>query len=216
VTHGGFERHAAAMRFLGLTPEPAAGSVPAVATRPAPALSYSIFYGAVSFGLTSAAAYSIWAFKWMKESPVMYLAIALVYLGLGGLALSRLVVVRGAWKRFPLLFALAFLVYAIGWCAFWFGLKGRNYADLWGALVGLAGMAWLIQRAFGHSRGFLRVFLVLFLCHSAGYYLGGELYAQVRGPTGRLLWGVAHGLGFGAGLGFLLYHCQAPLRPAHR
>jgi hypothetical protein len=74
-------------------------------------------------------------------------------------------------------------------------------------------MVWLLQSAFGTRPGFLRLLLVLFVCHSAGYYLGGELYAQFRGSTGRLLWGVAHGLGFGAGLGYVLHTLQrAPAR----
>jgi hypothetical protein len=48
--------------------------------------------------------------------------------------------------------------------------------------------------------------------HSAGYYLGEALYATVRGATGRLLWGAAHGIGFGAGLGAALYMVQAQQR----
>lgn len=195
------------MKFFGLT-------VSTAADAPAPrSLASSVLYGALSFAAVSAAAYSIWAFRLLRQEAVLYSAIAFVYLGLGGLALGRLVVAPGAWKRFPLLFAAAFLVYAIGWCAFWFGLRGKHLADLWGALAGLAAMTWLLQSAFGTRPGFLRLLLVLFVCHSAGYYLGGELYAQFRGSTGRLLWGAAHGLGFGAGLGYVLHALQrAPAR----
>ena len=178
-------------------------------------LAGSVLYGSLSFGLVSVLAYSIWAFRWVPGTAGLYSTIALVYVGLGGLALSRLVCGPGAWKRFPLLFAAAFLVYAIGWCALWFGLKGKHLADLWGAAVGLAGMTWLLQRAFGKESGFFRLFAGLFAFHCIGYYLGGELYAQIRGPAGRLLWGAAHGLGFGAGLGYVLFHCQAS-RPASR
>jgi hypothetical protein len=31
----------------------------------------------------------------------------------------------------------------------------------------------------------------------------------VRGATGRLLWGAGHGVGFGAGLAYVLWHVQA-------
>jgi hypothetical protein len=38
------------------------------------------------------------------------------------------------------------------------------------------------------------------------------LHAAIRGSTGRLLWGAAHGVGFGAGAGYLVYRCQEPLK----
>lgn len=202
------------MKFFGLTPDSPsrAGLPPGTAAR---SLAGSVIYASLSFGLVSVLAYSIWAFRLMPGAAALYSTIALVYVGLGGLALGRLVRGPGGWKRFPLLFAAAFLVYALGWCALWFGLKGKHLADLWGAAVGLAGMTWILQRAFGTAAGFLRLFAGLFAFHCIGYYLGGELYAQVRGPAGRLLWGAAHGLGFGAGLGYVLFYCQAS-RPVAR
>ena len=199
------------MKAFGLAGEAVWAAAGQAGVRPV-GLAYSLLYGAVSFTLVSVLAYSIWAFRLVPGEAAMYTAIAVVYLLLSGLALSHLVRVPGAWKRFTLLFALGFALYALVWCAFWFGLRGKHYADLWGAAVGLAALAWLLQRAFGLEGGFLKIFLVLFALHSAGYYAGGELYAHFRGATGRLLWGASHGLGFGAGLGWALYHCQAPLR----
>ena len=112
-------------------------------------------------------------------------------------------------KTFPLWFAAAFLIYAIAWCAFWFGLRGKWRADLWGALTGLAAMTWLFQRVYGRPGIFVRLFVGLFVLHSAGYYGGEALHAALRGPAGKLLWGTAHGLGFGAGIGYVLWHCQS-------
>lgn len=169
-------------------------------------------YGAASFGVVSVIAYSIWAFRLVQGVGAMYTAIAAIYVGATGLALSRLVLGPGAARRFALLFAAAFLAYAVAWCAFWFGLKGKYHADLWGSAVGLAAMAWLLLRAFDAKGAFLTAFAVLFTCHSLGYYFGDDLYAAVRGSTGRLLWGAAHGLGFGAGLGYVLFRCQEPLK----
>lgn len=197
------------MKWFRLQPDSAASGAASAPHRAPPGTGFAIAYGAVSFGIVSAIAYSIWAYRLIPENSLLYATTAAVYLGLGGLALSRLVVAPGAWKRFPLLFALAFLIYAIGWCAGWFGLRGKNHGDLWGALAGLAGMTWLFRRAFGSGAGFLGLFLGLFVLHSIGYYAGGELYSSVRGTTGRLLWGAAHGLGFGAGLGYVLARCQA-------
>lgn len=184
------------------------------ARAPVPSRWFSVGYGAVSFGIVSIIAYSIWAFRLVPGTVGLYSTTALVYLGLAGLALSRLVAAPGAWKKFPPVFALAFLLYAVGWCVCWFGLRGEYQADLWGALVGLAAMTWLLQRAFGCRRGFFGLFLGLFLLHGAGYYLGEELYAKVRGTNGRLLWGAAHGVGFGAGLGYLIFRCQKASDPS--
>lgn len=196
------------MKFFGLTSERST-AVSGHVTPPASSLRFAIGYGSVSFGVVSMLAYSIWAYHLIPGAAAMYSTTALVYVGLSGLALSRLVDPPRSRKRFPLLFAAVFLVYAVGWCAFWFGLKGKHQADLYGAAAGLAGATAMLQGAFGRSGGFLRLFAVLFALHSAGYYLGGELYALVHGSTGRLLWGATHGLGFGAGLGYVLHQCQA-------
>ncbi len=69
-------------------------------------------------------------------------------------------------------------------------------------------MAWLILRAFGQRGGFLPAFAVLFTFHTLVYSIGDELYGAVAGSTGRLLWGAAHGVGFGAGLGSVLHYGQ--------
>jgi hypothetical protein len=160
-------------------------------------------------GAVSVLAYSIWAFKLVRGQGLMYSAIAGVYLLIGGLGLSRLLSDPAARRKFPLWFALAFLIYALIWCALWFGLKGKMMADLWGALAGLAAMTALWQRLYAPRAEFLRLYAGLFILHSAGYYLGGQLHLMFRGPPGMLLWGAAHGVGFGAGIGYVLWRCQS-------
>jgi hypothetical protein len=202
------------MPLVDFSPDRLLPPPPAAVARP-PSLGFSLGYGALALGLVSVAAYSLWAFRLIRSEGPLYAAIAVVYLLLGGLALSRLVVVRGHALRFAGLFAVGFLAYAVLWCAAWFGLRGRHLADLWGALAGLAALASIFRSAFGPAeptRGIVTGFLVLFALHSAGYYLGDVLHGSIRGANGRLLWGAAHGLGFGAGLGCLLHQLQAPHR----
>ncbi len=188
---------------------PAARSAPGAT--PSGSLAYAVVHGAVALGLVFTTAYSLWAFNVIRYGPLLYAAIAVVMLLLSPLSLAPLVRGPRTLARFTGLFIVAFFLYAAAWCAFWFGLRGRHLADLWGALVGLAALTVLFRRSFGHpggARGFLPLFLGLFILHSAGYYLGGELHAQFGRSTGRLLWGIAHGLGFGAGLGWLLHRLQ--------
>jgi hypothetical protein len=164
------------------------------------------------FGAVSVAAYSIWAYRLIPGEAAMYAAIATIYLGGTGVALGRLMLGWREVGRFARWFAAAFAVYAVGWCAFWFGLRGQHHADLYGAAAGLAAMTWLLRRGCGAGSGGGTEWAVLFACHTIGYTLGDDLHAWVRGSAGRLLWGAAHGLGFGAGLGFLLHRWREPLR----
>lgn len=167
-----------------------------------------MIHGSLSFGTVSVLAYSIWAYRLIPGEVALYACTAAVYIGLAGLALSRIMQPGEARKRFPFLFAVGFLIYAVAWCAFWFGLRGKFNADLWGSAAGLAGMTWFFRHRYGSATAFLPLFAVLFTFHSLGYYLGESLYASIRGTGGRLLWGAAHGVGFGAGLGYVLFHCQ--------
>lgn len=170
----------------------------------------SMLYGSLGFGVLSVVAFSIWAFRLAPGAGPMFALIALIYIVLSGPILSRLVATKGATFRFSVIFATAFLVYAIIWCVFWFGLGGKFKADLFGSAVGMAAFTWILQSVVGRGklRGFLPNWGVVFTLHTLGYYLGGESYYLVGGSIGRLLWGVGYGLGFGAGLGYLLYQCQ--------
>lgn len=199
------------MKLFGLTPEQIRQSSETSNLGPTKSLTASMFYGTLSFATVSTLAYSIWAFRLVRGEALLFSAIAIVYLGLSGLALSRLLAIPHSIIRFTGLFALSFLLYAIFWCAFWFGLGGQYHADLFGSAVGLLAMAWFFHRAFGATTGILASFSILFAFHTLGYYAGEICYAEVGRRAGRLLWGACHGLGFGAGLGALINSCQSQL-----
>ncbi|MBL9190644.1 MAG: hypothetical protein JNK23_24415 [Opitutaceae bacterium] len=194
------------MKFLQLHETPGA--------RPGPSLMGAMVGSAIGLSAVFAAGYSIWAFRLIRESALQYAAIAAVIFCLGGFVIQRAVVRRGAAWSFPVCFAIGFIAYAVLWSAAWIGLRGKYQADLIGAVLGLAALVWLWRRAFGGTAGFVELFLVLLVCHSIGYYLGGELHALVPGRTGKLFWGASHGLGFGAGMGFVLHRLQRPAKPA--
>src|SRR5688500_6312561 len=78
------------METLGLTPEKQFHSDPR-ANRPASGVARAMLYGGISFCLVSVLAYSIWAFRLVPGTAGLYSATAAVYIGLSGLALSRLV-----------------------------------------------------------------------------------------------------------------------------
>lgn len=113
-----------------------------------------MLYAAVSFAVVSIIAYSIWAFRLVLGSYPMFASVAVIYLALSGFALGQLVVKPGSTLKFSLFFALSFLVYAIFYCVFWFGLKGKFHGDLYGSFVGLAVMTWMFRKVFASKAPF--------------------------------------------------------------
>lgn len=176
----------------------------------------------------SLAAFCVWALggKWLQThlgETGLYVACALVFLGLAGLLLHPLLPGPGSLPRFYAVFLPSFLAYAFVWCAAWFVLRfglGEWLASLLGTTAFVTITAWRL----GSCRGFLKATVVLFALHSAGYFLGGKLMQWVSGPTGsalltglsrhgisiaaKLSWGLLYGLGFGAGIGYVLHTLQ--------
>ena len=120
------------MKLFGLTPEQIQQRTDTTDLRSTKTTASSMFYGALSFAIVSTLAYSLWAFRLVRGEALLFATIAIVYLGLSGLALSRLLIIPRSLFRFMGLFALSFLIYAIAWCLFWFGLGGQYHADLFG------------------------------------------------------------------------------------
>ncbi len=172
----------------------------------------AIGIGACGFSIASMAVFASWAFVGRRMHEQLgelgaYSAWALTFVLIAGATLSRLVRGSVTLPRFYGVFAAAFLSYALGWTAAWFGL--RNHLGEWlGSLVGTVLMAAVFLTAFSAWPKAFPIIATLFVAHTFGYFVGGFLYATLGGRPGMLLWGLAYGLGFGAGIGRALFLCQ--------
>ena len=177
-----------------------------------PTLKRSILIGGIGFGLASLCVFATVAFaeRWMYRHLGLtgaYLAWTVLFILLGGGALSGLVVGPWRWPRFYLLFALAFFAYAAGWTGAYFLLRGA--AGEWtGAVAGSLLMGIVLAAGFRAMRSVGLLSGVLFITHTAGYFLGSALYATLQGRIGMLTWGAVYGICLGAGLGAALHLAQ--------
>jgi hypothetical protein len=184
-----------------------------------PSFKQSLLTGSLGFTCASLAVFATVAFaeRWMYRNLGLagaYLTWTLLFIALGAGLLSPLVIGPARLRRFFPLFATAFLLYAAGWVVAYFGLHARGewVSSLAGSFAGSLLMALVMAVGFGALYTLPRLFVVLLIANSAGYFLGAWLDYAIRGKAGMLLWGLAYGLGLGAGIGWSLYLAQAPLR----
>ena len=181
-----------------------------------PSLAKSIATGAIGFGLVSLCVFATVAFaeRWMYQTLGLvgaYLAWTVLFILLSGAVFGSLVVARWRLPRFYFLFGLAFFTYAAGWVVAYFTL--RNTAGEWlGSLAGAVLMAVVFAAGFGRLSSAGKLSAVLFVSNSLGYFLGSALNNSLGGRSGMLLWGVAYGLFFGAGIGAALHLVQQEQR----
>jgi len=184
--------------------------------------------GSLGFAVTSLVGFGPWAFaaKWFYTNVGeggLYLASTLFFLVSSGLLLHHLVEDPRPMRRFYCIFVPAFFAYAVVWCLAWFTL--RFGAGEWlGSLLGTLAFVAIVGLGFRNFRGFVKVALVMFVLHSAGYFMGGRLMHWVASPQGsewlsflsksqlsvapKLSWGLLYGLGFGAGIGYAFWMFQ--------
>ena len=109
------------------------------------------------------------------------------------------------------------------WFAWRFG-AGEWVGSLFASVVFVV----MVGRGFGSFRSIIKVSVVMFALHSAGYFLGGKLMQWLTEPAGvhwlgglsrtqvsavaKLAWGFLYGLGFGASLGYAFFTFQNDVR----
>src|ERR1041384_1066425 len=109
-----------------------------------PTLSESVLRGTMGFTLVSLGGFAPWvlAGRWFYRNigeAGMYAVCAVVFIGLSGLLLHRLIIGPGSLIRFCKIFSLAFIAYAIAWTIGWMALRG-NAGSIVGLLAGTAAM----------------------------------------------------------------------------
>jgi hypothetical protein len=181
-------------------------------THPVPSLARSIVTGAIGFGVVSLGVFATVAFaeEWMHRmfgDLGAYLVWTVLFILLGSVVFSSLVVGRWRLPKFFLLFALAFFAYAAGWVVAYFVLRGPG-GERVGSLLGSVLMAVVFAIGFGSLRSILKLSAVLFVSNFLGYFLGAEIFRALFSATGMLLFGIVYGLFFGAGIGAALHLVQ--------
>jgi hypothetical protein len=188
-------------------------------------LFHALVRGSLGFAAVSVAGFAVWAFggRWLRSHVGelgLYLACAFVFIALSGLTLHPLVRGPKSLLQFYKIFLPAFGAYAIAWSAAWFALR-FGPGEWLGSLTGSMVLSAMIARGFRTFRSVFKVSSVIFVLHSAGYFLGGQLMRWMMstmdgGLPGshnsvfpKLAWGLLYGLGLGAGLGYAFFTFQS-------
>ena len=179
-----------------------------------PTLARSGLTGAVGFGLVSLFIFATVAFgeRWMYRTLGLYgayLVWTVMFILLGGGVFGSLSVGRWRLPKFYLLFGVAFFAYAAAWTSAYFILR-RTAGEWVGSVAGSLLMALVFAAAFGAFRSIIKLWMLLLVTNSIGYFLGSAIWQGVGGRVGMLLWGVVYGLFLGAGIGTVLRIVQTP------
>ncbi len=180
----------------------------------------AMILGAVSFAMVSLLGFAVWALggRWLHAhfgEIGLFATCMIVFLGASGLLMHPLVNGSNRLLRFYSVFIPAFFAYATVWSLSWFVLHfglGEWLASLLGSVAFVAMASWRL----GGRGSFVKTCAVVFVAHSAGYFLGGKLMVSLGGLGGtaggfskaqvalvaKLGWGVLYGFGFGAGIGY--------------
>jgi len=205
------------MSLLGLDPQSIVERVKASPSPVhAPTWSESIWRGIIGFTLVSVAGFAPWALGLANHigERGMYGASAMVFIGLSGVALHRLIIGPASLTRFSVLFAAAFVLYSAAWIFAYMRLGGHTGGGV-GLAAGTALMGLVFATAFGALAQWPKVMASLFVFNALGYFGGRPIEAAVFNASpiaAMLLWGVCYGVGFGAGLGLAFYFCQSEVR----
>lgn len=224
--------------MFNLDPESIVARVRAASLPPRiPRLVESVLRGMIGFTLVSLGGFAPWvlAGRWFYRNvgeAGLYAACAIIFIGLSGPLLHRLIIGPGSLSRCYKIFSLAFLAYAVVWTIAWMTLAratGAATAGIVGGLCGIIIMGTVLALGFAAPGAIVKVIVALFISNLAGYFIGEWAYnglnalndgnatgfvleRQTRSILSKTAWGLCYGLGFGAGIGFAFHACQSKVR----
>lgn len=181
--------------------------------------SQAVIRGALGFLLASLVVFTTvvlgtrWLYANLKEAGA-YSIWAIEFIFFAGFILARMFKLE-IWP-FAGIFGASFAAYVVGWCGVYFTIPNRT-GELIASIAGPLAMA-VTAAAITRRRGrFLQAFRALALSHTIGYFIGSLLFESVEKGAGMMLWGVAYGIGFGAGIGYtILLLMDPPAQPETR
>lgn len=188
----------------------------AAAATKAWSLPRSLGEGAWRFTVVSLAGFSPWACAggWLHArlgEGGLYAVSTLAFLAAAALLLPPVLPPPHRQRRLLRFFVPAFVVYAVVWCGCWFAL-GAGRGEWLGAALGGAMFVLITGTLLGRPASWSLAVIVFVLAHAAGYAVGGQAMHLLAGggrpgSLAMLAWGGCYGLGFGAGLGYLIHAC---------
>ncbi len=172
-----------------------------------------IVEGMWRFTLVSVAGFAPWVISdgWFGRhvsEQLLYVMCLLAFVVAALVLLPGMLSAPGQIRRTTIYFIPSFTAYALLWCACWFVLHGR-LGEWCGVLSGGVAFTLFAGRLLAPRWPALTVVVVVVLCQALGYFAGGGAMAataggQHPGAFGMLLWALCYGIGFGAGLGWLV------------
>ncbi len=168
----------------------------------------AILVPSLLFSLVAMGAFCTWAFgaNIFESEITLYTACAVVFLGLGGLALHPYSGIQSRGEM-AFTFAMGFVFYAVIWSLAWFSFR-NTFGEILGSLAGLTAMMLVMKKQLQFSAPLIVLIAIAFLWHTLGYYAGGYAYKMIpasglftHGSTvAKLAWGACYGLGMGLGI----------------
>jgi hypothetical protein len=175
---------------------------------------HAIIAGMWRFTVVSIAGFAPWIIVdgWFHRhisEVLLYSSCLVAFLAAALVVLPGMVSGPKRLRGVALFFIPAFTLYAVLWCACWFTLGGR-LGEWLGLALGGGAFAVITALVLGWPRSAVLSVLAFIIAQALGYVGGGQVMRLLAdghhpGVVGMLGWGVVYGVGFGAGLGYLLY-----------